>query len=112
LLPHPGPEFGDQRGDLRLPCGKALFGGLAVDRPLGVKDRVDPPDRLGSQRRAVDFGELEQLAPAMRPTRRLGDGPRFSTRLVQGVVSGIGIGLQDPRVARQVSVRMLGRSIA
>ena len=111
LLSHPGSEFGDQRGDLRLPYGEALLGGQAVDRPLGVEYRIDPPHRLGSQRRAIDFGELEQLAPAMRPARRLADRSRPTPRRVEGVVPGIGIGLQDPRVAGEVPLRMFGRPI-
>ena len=47
----------------------------------------------------------------MRPTRGLGNRPGFSIRLIQGVVSGIGVGLQDAGVASQVPVRVLGGAV-
>jgi site-specific DNA recombinase len=46
------------------------------------------------------------------PTRSLGDRPRSSIRLIQGVVAGIGIGLQDAGIAGQVPVRVLGCPVA
>ncbi len=47
----------------------------------------------------------------MRPTRGLDDRPRYSIRLVQGVVAGIGISLQDAGIAGQVLVRVFGRPV-
>ena len=87
---------------------RRLSGGQAVDGALGVEDGVDAPHRLDGERSARHLGQLEQLAPAVRPTRGLGDRPGFSTRLVQGVVPGIGVGLQDAGIAGQVPVRVLG----
>src|SRR3954447_13474516 len=48
----------------------------------------------------------------MRPTRGLGHRPGSSIGLVQGVVAGVGIGLEDAGIAGQVPVRVLGRSVA
>jgi site-specific DNA recombinase len=45
------------------------------------------------------------------PTRGLGDRPGLSVRLVERVVAGIGIGLQDAGIAGQMQVRVLGRPV-
>ena len=94
LAAHPGLELGDQRGDLGLPDRETGAGVEAVDRPLGVEDGVDADDRLAGERRdrrrllaaaggGGDVGELEELAPAMRPAQRLGDRPGRAVRRVE-----------------------------
>jgi hypothetical protein len=95
LFTHPDLEPGDEGCDLLLSHGQALIGGQAVDGALGCEDRVDPPHRLGGERGTGDLGELEQLAPAMRPARGLGDRAGLAAWRVELVEPGIGVGLQD-----------------
>jgi hypothetical protein len=111
-LAHPGLELGDQRRDVLPAKDEPRCGGQVVNGALGVKDGVDPPHRLDGERGAQQLGQLEQLAPAMRPTPGLGDRPRLSVGLVERVVAGIGIGLQDAGIAGQVPVWVLGRPVA
>ena len=42
----------------------------------------------------------------MAPARGLYDWPRSSVRFVEVVVSAIGVGLEYPRIGRQMPVRM------
>jgi hypothetical protein len=112
LPAHPALELGDERGDLPLPNGEALIGGQAVDGALGGEDRVDLPHRLGGERGAGHFGQLEQLAPAMGPTRCLRDRPWFACGRVELAEPGIGIGLQDALIARQVPLRVFPGPVA
>ena len=46
LVAHPGLELRDQRCDLRPPREEARIGSKAVDRSLGIEERVDTRDRL------------------------------------------------------------------
>jgi len=112
VLPHPCLELGDKRRDVLPAHGQALLGRQSVDGALGIKDRVDAPHRLDGKRGMRDLGQLEQLAPAVRPTPGVGDRARLSPRLVEGVVPGVGVGLQDAGIAGQMPVRVLGRAVA
>ena len=47
----------------------------------------------------------------MRPARRLGDRARHAPGQVELVEPGIGVGLQDARVARQVAAGMLAAAV-
>ncbi|KAF2174632.1 hypothetical protein K469DRAFT_686407 [Zopfia rhizophila CBS 207.26] len=111
LLTHPDLELGRQRRDVLATHGKALFGRQPVDGTLGIKDRVDPPHRLGREWCASDLGELEQFAPAMGPARCLGDRAGLASCFVEIVEPGISVRLQDPRVSGQVPVRVLGCAV-
>ena len=93
LGPHPVLELGDHRRAPLAAHREAPLGSLAVDLALDVEQRVDPLHRLQSQRRdrrralaarlvRRDVGELVELAPAVRPTQRLGHGARRSVRRV------------------------------
>jgi hypothetical protein len=103
LAPHPELEVRDQRDDLGLPHGQTGAGVEAVDRPLGTKDGVDADYGLVRERRdrgclpaapggGGDVGELEELAPAVRPAERLGDRSGRAAVLVEAPEAGIGIG--------------------
>src|ERR1019366_2103731 len=61
---------------------------------------------------ALDVGELEELAPRMRPARRLPDRARLSSWQIKRVVAVIGVGLQDAGIPRQMRLRMLAPAIA
>ena len=48
-----------------------------IDRALGIEDGVDPPHGLDRERRLAEFGQLEEVAPAMRPASASVNGPGF-----------------------------------
>ncbi len=63
---------------------------------------VDAPDRLHRQRRLPEIGQLEEVAPAMAPARRLGDRTGFAPSIVELAEPGIGIGLEDAGIAGEM----------
>ena len=109
---HPVFEIGDERPALSLARRQPVAGRHAVDLALDGEDRVDPPDRLDRQRRLAQIGQLEELAPAMAPARRLGDRPRLAPAVVEIAEPGIGIGLEDPGIAGEMPGGMLAGAIA
>src|SRR5689334_11273023 len=64
------------------------------------------------QRRLSEVGQLEELAPAMAPARRLGDRPWLAPAIVEIAEPGIGIGLKDTGVSGEMPGGMLASSIA
>jgi site-specific DNA recombinase len=56
-------------------------------------------------------GPVGLRSDGMRPTRGLGDWPGVSIGLVQSVVAGVGVGLQDAGVVGQVPVRVHGGTV-
>ncbi len=54
-----------------------------------------------------DVGEFVELAPRMGEAGSFGHGPRRSAELLEPVVSGKGVGLQDAGVAPQMTERYL-----
>jgi len=98
---------------------------VAVDRALDIEQRVDAPDRLQGQRRDYaggvalrlapgiggDIGHDEERPPCMHPTRRLDKRARLAIGLVELVVAGIGVGLENPGIAGQMRVRVLAAAI-
>ena len=122
LGPHPGLEIRDQKRAPLAAHREAPLGSLAVDRALDIEQRVDARHRLQSQRRdrrralaaplvRRDVGELVELAPPMRPTQRLGHESRRSAGRIEPLVSGIGIGLQDPGEAPKMLDRVIAGTI-
>ena len=112
-------QFGDQRRHRCLTRGETLGRGFAVDGTFCVKDRINGPDRLGRDRRdhrcslaplqlGRDVGQLEELAPGMRPAQRAGERRRRAVRSEQGVVAGISVSLENAAVAGEVLSRVLG----
>jgi len=81
LSAHPVDEVIDQRRDVLAAREEALLAGQAVDLAFQHEDGVHLANRLEGDRRdrgplrvarlRSDVGELEQLAPRMRPARRL-----------------------------------------
>jgi hypothetical protein len=85
LLSHPGLQIGDQRRAELLSNSPAPFRALSVDRPLDLKQRVNPADRFQRQRRdhrrllalRLATGVLGQIrhheerTPGMNPSRQL-----------------------------------------
>src|SRR5829696_6784937 len=53
------------------------------------------------------IGEHEELAPAMRPAGHLGDRPRRTVGRIELVEPRISIGLEDPAVALQMTLRVV-----
>jgi hypothetical protein len=64
---------------------------------LDSKDLVDVANRLDRQRRLPEIGQLEEVTPAMAPTRRLSDRAGFAFAVVEFAKPGISIGLQESR---------------
>ena len=60
----------------------------------------------------LDVGQNEELAPRMRPARRLPDRAGLAVREIELVVAVVGVRLQDAGVAREMRLRMLAPPIA
>src|SRR5690606_13045427 len=76
LRAQPRLERGHERpGALGADC-EAPLGSDAVDLALEREQCVDALHRLDRDRRLLDRGELVELAPRMRPARRLDDRAR------------------------------------
>jgi hypothetical protein len=122
LRAHPAFEFVDERRDMLLAIGKALFGGFTGDGALGGKDGVDLLHRFEGERRdnnrllvarlGCDIGEHEELPPRVGPTCGFRDRRRLPRRLVKPAKAGIGVRLQDTAVMRQVPFGMIAHPIA
>ena len=79
---------------------------LAADLLLDPIESTDLRQGLPGQRRVGRFQDLVELAPGVRPARRLDQwvfGP-----LIQAIESGIAIGLQRAGELLQVILRVLG----
>src|SRR5262249_36589051 len=57
-------------------------------------------------------GQHEELAPAMRPAGGLGDRSRTTVCFIEPVEARIGIRLENPRVAVQMTLRVIAGPIA
>ena len=112
LAAHPGLQLVHQRPDVFGAGGQALLRRSAVDVPLEIEDGVDPTHRLERDRYLGHVGQHVELAPAVRPARRLGDRAGFSPGVIEIVEPGIGIGLQDAGIVGQVLARMLATTVA
>ena len=73
LLAQPDLQCGDQRPAALVAHAFAFVRRRAVDLAFDRKQRVDALDRLDRNRRLVDPRQVEELAPRMRPARRLDD---------------------------------------
>lgn len=118
---HPRLKIGDERRDVDLPLRQALDGGNAVQRPLGLKDSVDPAHRLDRHGRPVGVPAWAALAMSAssnslrRPCAQhaaLGDRPGSSVGRIEIAVAAIGIGLEDPGIGRQVPLQVLAGPVA
>jgi hypothetical protein len=107
----PSLELGDQRLRPFLSDRQALLGREPVDLALDREQLVDPPHRLGRDRRLRDRGDLVQLPPGVRPTGGLEDRPRLALRLVQPVEPGVGVRLQDAGEPGQVTLGVLADAV-
>jgi hypothetical protein len=76
-----------------LPFALTLLGRPGADRLLDGIQRTDPLQCLVGHRRVGRLCELVELAPRMRPARRLGE--RVFVAIVQAVEARIAVGLQD-----------------
>ena len=69
-------------------------------------------DRLAGDRRLVNPGQIEELAPGMGPTGGLDDRPALAVGLVEAVEAGIGVRLHQPGIACQMLLGMLAATVA
>ncbi len=124
LLAHPGLQLGDARGAEILADHQPFGGGVAVDRALDVEQGVDALHGLQGYRRddrglaarpaargLGDVGQLEELAPAMGPTRRLKDLSACPAGDIKGVVAAIGVGLQHACPSGQMTLRVFAATV-
>lgn len=109
LGPHMSFQLADEWPAQLLADGTALVGGLAVDAALDLEQGIDAPHDLQRQRRdrsgrsafssaagaGLDIGECKERPARMGPASSLQDRARRSASLVQPVVAGVGVGLQD-----------------
>ena len=70
----------DERPAALVAHAQALVRRQAVDLALDGEQRIDALDRLDRDRRLVEPRQVEELAPRMRPARRLDDRPRLAAR--------------------------------
>ena len=99
------------RSTLLLPCHQAVAGQETVDRAIDGEQRIDAAGHLDRQRR-LQIGQLEEVAPAMAPARRLGDWARFAFAVVELAEPSISIGLKNASVTGEMPGRMLADAIA
>ena len=112
LAAHPLVEIGNNRPAFPLPRCQPVAGREAVNRALDREELVDAADRRDRKWRLAQIGQLEELASAMAPARRLGDRPGFAPAVIQIAEPGIGIGLQDAGIAGEMPGGMLAGAIA
>ncbi len=110
---HPcvGPVLLDQPIESQ-PRNMTVTGGVTVDVALDGEDRIDAAHRLQRHRGLAGIGDDEELAPAVAPARRFGDWSGFALAVVEIAKPGIGVGLEDPRIAGKVPSRMLAVPVA
>lgn len=107
LMGQPETEVGDQRGGLRLACGKTFFGRTTSDAGFDLVDLGDAAQAFGGNLGAVLLIDVVQLAPGMRPA--IGELQRRATHALwfgQCVIAGISVNLQDAVEAGQNVHRM------
>jgi hypothetical protein len=123
---HPTLQLGDQRDAALLAHRQAFGRRLAVNAPLDLEQRIDPPHRGQRHRRdeggrpalraafgvTRDIGQFEEFSSPVSPTRRLDDRARGSGRHVQFVVAAISIGLEYPAVVGEMGLRVNAGAIA
>jgi hypothetical protein len=118
FLAQPSLQFGEERSALLLPDAQALVGAGAVDGALDIEQRVDALHRLQRDRRDCwrclaapriggDIGQFEELAARMRPAERRVDRALRSRWIIQPVIAGIGVGLQDAGKSVKMPIWML-----
>jgi len=121
FAPHPGLQIGDKRQRTGAANGEALIGGKTIDVMFDGEERIDARHRFQRQRRhgrqlaarlGGDIGEHEELASGMRPAGRLDDRHRSAAGFVETVEPGIGIGLQNPAIAGEVTFRVIAGAVA
>lgn len=126
VLEHPGSEIGDQRRTQLLARRRLLGGAQAIDRPLDGEDGVDAlhgfqgegRDHLRglalslAPRGGLDVGQLEELAPTMRPAGGFQDLGGLTLSLVELIVTVIGVGLQDAAPVLEVALRVRAAAVA
>jgi transposase len=82
-------QVGHDRRRAGLACGKARLRRLAVDIGLDGEQRLHALDGLARQRAAIGQQFIVEVAPRMRPARRLD----HAAALVERVEPGVGVGL-------------------
>ena len=71
------------------------------------RERRDRRRVLAASLAGRDVGELEELPPAMRPARCLGDRSRRSSGRIEAVVAGVDVRLEDPGEGSQMLDRVI-----
>src|SRR5665213_2610592 len=102
LLVQPCLQLVDPRATTLLAHALALLRRETVDLALDGKQDVDAPDRLGGDWRVAEPCQIEELAPAVRPARGLDDRAWLAIGLVEPAEAGIGVGLHQSGIARQM----------
>src|SRR5207244_3431607 len=102
LLAQPDLQRGDQRPAALVAHALALVRRRAVDLALDREQRVDALDRLDRDRRLVDARQIEELAPRVRPARRLDDRAGLARGRVEPIEPRIGVRLHQAGIARQM----------
>src|SRR4051794_5208233 len=87
-----------------------IFLALGPLRQVASADGVITGGAPGD-RRFLQLGDLKELTTRVRPTGCLGDRAGRTTGLVKLPKARVGIGLQDPGVARQKGLRVLTPAI-
>jgi hypothetical protein len=88
---------------MRPSGGEARLGRLAADLRLDGEQRRHALDGLARDRAGVRHHLVVEVAPGMRPARRL-DHP---AALVEGVEPGVGVGLHHAPEVAQATLRVL-----
>jgi hypothetical protein len=84
---------------------------LTVEFALDGEQDVDALDRLGRDRRLAEPCQIEELAPAVRSVRSFDNRTWLAIGLVELAEAGIGVGLHQSGITRQMQFRMLSATI-
>jgi hypothetical protein len=89
LLAQPSLQCDHQRAAALIARVQPLPRRQAVERALDREQGIDALDRLDGDRRLVDPGEIDELAPHMCPAHPLDDRARLAACSIEPVEPGI-----------------------
>ena len=84
---------------------------FAVDLTLYGEELVDASHGLDRNRRILQLGQLEELAPTVRPAGAFDDLAVLAPVEVEPIVATVGVGLHQAAVGRKMTLGMLATAI-
>jgi hypothetical protein len=89
-----------------------LLGRGTIGLALNREDRVDAAYPFDGEWRLAQIRQLKEFTTTVAPAGGLGDRVRFALDVIEIAESGISVGLEDPGIAGEVTVRVLAAAVA